>query len=75
MKTTTTNTPDTNVEMPRFFILEREHMVDSQNTKDLSSIELKDFKVSNSVFIKYDVVLFVDDDGETKLLKNRFGNI
>lgn len=73
--TTTTNTPETNVKMPQTLILKREDLVDSQKTKDLSSIELKDFKTSNSLFITHDYVLFIDDDGETKLLKNRFGII
>jgi hypothetical protein len=71
MKTTTTNTPETNVKMAQTLILKREDMVDSQYNKELSLIEHGDFKVSSSIQ-HFDIVLFIDNDGQTKFLKNRF---
>jgi hypothetical protein len=71
MKTTTTNTPETNVKMAQTLILKREDMVDSRCNKELSLIEPEDFKVSSSIQ-NFDIVLFIDNDGQTKFLKNRF---
>jgi hypothetical protein len=75
METTTTNTTETSVKTAQTLILGREDMVDTQNDKDISTIEQKDFKVPMFLFSYYDIVLFIDNDRQTKFIKNRFGNI
>lgn len=71
MKTTTTNTPETNVKMAKTLIFKREDMLDSRHNKELSLIDYEDFKAP-SLIQHFDIALFIDDDGQTKFLKNRF---
>jgi hypothetical protein len=68
MKTTNTNTATT-------LILGRKDLVDNPIEKEFSFIELRDLKTSMHLFATHDIVLFIDSDGQTKFLKNRFGNI
>ena len=41
---------------------------------DINSIELTDVRYSSKPCSTYGVVLFIDDNGQTKVLKNRYGN-
>jgi hypothetical protein len=56
-------------------ILGRKNLVDSLIDKEFSFIEPTDLKISMHLFQTHNIVLFIDKDGQTKLLKNRFGNI
>ena len=68
MKTTNTNTATT-------LILGRKDLVDNSIEKEFSFIEPRDLKTSMHLFATHDIVLFIDNDGQTKFLKNRFGNL
>ena len=68
MKTTNTNTATT-------LILGRKDLVDNSIEKEFSFIEPRDLKTSMNLFATHDIVLFIDNDGQTKFLKNRFGNL
>jgi len=41
---------------------------------DINSIGLNDVRYSSKPCLIHSVVLFIDDDGQTKVLKNRYGN-
>lgn len=43
------------------------------NNKEFSEIQYYDFKISYGKIAKASIVLFVDNDGRTKILKNRYG--
>jgi hypothetical protein len=53
-------------------ILERVDLT-IHNNKEFSEIEYCDFRMSREKFCKASVVLFVDSDNRTKILKNRYG--
>lgn len=40
-----------------------------------NKIEYSDFKISGELFHSTDIVIFIDDDGKHKFLKNRHSNI
>ena len=54
-------------------ILERVELTIHNNNKEFSEIEYCDFRMSREKFCKASVVLFVDSDNRTKILKNRYG--
>jgi hypothetical protein len=56
-------------------IYERIDLIVHSKNKDISEIKYCDFRISNEIFNKASIVLFVDDNGRTKILKNRYGNI
>jgi hypothetical protein len=57
-------------------ILSRKDLIITSINKEFSSIDAKDFKTPVHLFLKHDIVLFIDDvNGQTMFLKNRFGNI
>jgi len=55
-------------------ILGREDMIDTEKGKNILLIDILDFKISVKPFQTHGVVLFIDDNGHTKILKNRFGD-
>jgi hypothetical protein len=42
--------------------------------KILIIIDLFDFKISNEPLINTVIILFIDTNGETKIIKNRYGD-
>ncbi len=55
-------------------ILERTELKQHAIGKDINLISLEDFKISNKLFQTYTIILFIDNNGETRILKNRFGD-
>ena len=56
-------------------ILEREDLFNNEISTDIRVLELNHFKTSVWKILNYDIVLFIDKDGQYRFLKNRFGNI
>ena len=56
-------------------ILEREDLFNNEISTDIRVLELNHFKTTLSVTLNYDIVLFIDKDGQYRFFKNRFGNI
>jgi len=56
-------------------ILEREDLFNNEISTDIRVLELNHFKTSVWKTLNYDIVLFIDKDGQYRFLKNRFGNI
>ena len=42
--------------------------------KDIRIIDFLEFKESIKLFQLYNIILFIDDDGQTKIFKNRYGD-
>lgn len=55
-------------------ILWREDLNPRSSNKSFNDINYNDFTVSWEFCIKQPIVLFMDNDGKTKMLKNRYGN-
>ena len=55
-------------------ILEREDMIETHQGKDILLIGFTDFKISVRPFHENGIILFIDNNGDTKILKNRFGD-
>jgi len=55
-------------------ILEREDMIENNQGKDIRIIDFTDFKISVKPFQENGIILFIDNNGDTKILKNRFGD-
>jgi hypothetical protein len=55
-------------------ILGREDMIETYQRKDIILIGFTDFKISVKPFQENGIILFIDDNGDTKILKNRFGD-
>jgi hypothetical protein len=55
-------------------ILGREDMIETENGKDIRIIDFIDFKISIKPFQENGIILFIDDNGQTKILKNRYGD-
>ena len=55
-------------------ILEREDMFESEKEKDILLIEFADFKISTKPYQQTAIILFIDKNGYTKILKNRYGD-
>jgi hypothetical protein len=57
----------------RVLILERTDLLDSFKDKKFSLIDFNDFSLSFQRMLSYPLILFIDNNGETRILKNRFG--
>ena len=55
-------------------ILSREDMSDNENSKDITLIDFTDFKISTKHFKENGIISFIDNNGQTKILKNRYGD-
>jgi hypothetical protein len=55
-------------------ILERTEVKQHAIGKDINLISLEDFNMSFKPFQTYTIILFIDNNGETRILKNRFGD-
>jgi hypothetical protein len=55
-------------------ILGREDMIETKNGKNILLIDFTDFKISVKPFQENGIILFIDDNGQTKILKNRYGD-
>lgn len=56
-------------------VLERKDLIVDYNKKVIEDITHRDFVLSTTkLTIKYNIVLFVDENGRTKIIKNRFGD-
>jgi len=57
----------------RVLILERTDLFDCFKDKKISLIDFSDFVISFNLTCEQSLILFIDDNGETRILKNRFG--
>ena len=57
----------------KVLILERSDLLDMFKDKDFSLIDFSDFSLSYQRMYEQSLILFFDDNGEIKILKNRFG--
>ena len=57
----------------KVLILERSDLLDMFKDKDFSLIDFSDFSLSYQRMYEQSLILFIDDNGETKILKNRLG--
>lgn len=57
----------------KVLILERSDLLDMFKDKDFSLIDFSDFSLSYQRMYEQSLILFIDDNGEIKILKNRFG--
>lgn len=55
-------------------ILGREDMTELNQGKNILLVDFNDFKISIKPFHENGIILFIDDNGDTKILKNRFGD-
>jgi len=55
-------------------ILGREDMIETKNGKNILLIDFTDFEISVNPFQENGIILFIDDNGQTKILKNRYGD-
>jgi len=55
-------------------ILGREDMIENNQGKDIRIIDFTDFEISAKPFQENGIILFIDNNGDTKILKNRFGD-
>jgi hypothetical protein len=55
-------------------ILGREDMIETKNGKTILLIDFTDFKISVKPFQENVIILFIDDNGQTKIIKNRYGD-
>jgi hypothetical protein len=49
-------------------------MIETKKDKDILLIDFTDFKMSVKPQQKNEIILFIDNNGETKILKNRYGD-
>jgi hypothetical protein len=54
-------------------ILDREDLIISNHNKSFQDIIFQDFKISIEKLYNVGIILFLDADGQTKILKNRYG--
>lgn len=55
-------------------ILGREDMIETHKGKNILLIDFTDFKISVRPLKENGIILFIDNNGDTKILKNRFGD-
>ena len=55
-------------------VLGREDMIEAEIGKPIHLIDFTDFRISHTHF-QQSIVLFIDDNGQTKILKNRYGEV
>ena len=53
-------------------ILGREDMFETQQGKNILLIDFTDFKISVNKTLENGIIVFIDNNGDTKILKNRF---
>lgn len=58
----------------KILILEREDLIIGSEKKHIKDIKFYDFKNSIEKLNTSSVVLFIDEDGTTRILKNRWGD-
>ncbi|MDD4000215.1 MAG: hypothetical protein PHX62_04905 [Bacilli bacterium] len=56
-------------------ILERDDLNINGYRKPINKINVKDISISIEPILKSSLVLFIDNNGDTIILKNRWGNI
>ena len=49
-------------------------MIKTKNGKNILLIDFTDFEISVKPFQDNGIILFIDDNGQTKILKNRYGD-
>ena len=57
----------------KVLILERSDLLDMFKDKYFSLIDFSDFSLSYQRMYEQSLILFFDDNGEIRILKNRFG--
>lgn len=55
-------------------ILEREDLKEMSIGRDLFRLTFLDTKISEKVMRNNGIILFIDENGDTKILKNRYGD-
>ena len=55
-------------------ILGREDMIERNQGKDILLVDFTDFKISVRHFQENGIILFIDNNGDVKILKNKFGD-
>lgn len=55
-------------------ILERSDLQKQYADKHIVFLSFEHFKKSFNLFYKESIIIFIDNDGQTKILKNRYGN-
>jgi len=55
-------------------ILEREDLFEEKQDKSIVLIDFTDFKISTKAIQVNGIILFIDENGKTKILQNRYGN-
>lgn len=63
-----------NMKKEETLILGREDMIERNQGKNILLIDFTDFKISVKPFQENGIILFIDNNGDTKILKNRFGD-
>ena len=49
-------------------------MFETQQGKNILLIDFTDFKISVNKILENGIIVFIDNNGDTKILKNRFGD-
>ena len=69
------------IKNPETLVLFRDNLIVDSINKSFDDIEIYDFKLDNEIGVpglktawKQELILFIDKNGSTKLLKNRWGN-
>lgn len=55
-------------------ILERSDLLEASSGKNILLITISDFLAETTIFTLFEMALFIDSDGKTKILKNRWGD-
>lgn len=55
-------------------MLGREDMIPQKTGKDILLIDFGDFKINEKPIRENELIVFVDNNGLTKILKNRYGD-
>lgn len=55
-------------------ILERDDIIESSKYKNFFDVEFNDFSLSTKPFQLNGIIFFIDDNGYTKILRNRYGD-
>ena len=62
----------------KVLILDRDDLIDSAKDVRISHLSLTDFKWTLGdtmrIFLKQNMVIFIERNGETRILKNRYGD-
>lgn len=55
-------------------IIDRDDLISGSKDNDITSITYTDIKDSTQIFTKSELILFIDNNHQTIILKNRFGD-